>query len=111
MVLLTITPEDRLAATLNLRSQTVSQYTMLQEQRDTALRMQLKTTDPKITQPAQNEVAQVDQGLAYATEKIEVLNSKAIEYTLECDKPFRSDLKTGFPTALRGEVPEEYFAD
>ena len=110
-MLLTITPEDRLAATLNLRSQAVSQYTMLQEQRDTALRMQLKTTDPQVTQPAQNEVTQTDQGLVYITEKIEVLNAKAVEYTLECDKPFRSDLKVGFPTALRDQVPAEYFAD
>ena len=110
-MLITITSEDKLAATLNLRSQAVTQYTMLQEQRDTALRIQLKTTDPKITQPAQNEVAQADQGLAYTTEKIEVLNLKAVEYTLECDKPFRSDLKSGFPIALRDQIPEEYFSD
>ncbi len=108
---MTITPEDRLATTLNLRSQAVSQYTMLQEQRDTALRMQLNNADPQIVQPAQNEVAQTDQGLTYILAKLEVLNAKAIEYTFECDKPFRSDLKAGFPTALRGDIPEEYFAD
>ncbi len=111
---ITVRPEDRLAAVLNQRSQTVQGWVQLQEALDTAEMV----ADPdsgsateSTREAAKGEIKGILKQAAPVLAHLTALTDKAVKLAKECRHPLREDLRRGFPNDLRDAVPAGCFGE